>query len=164
MTVNSVNKHEGKKFSNSLETTFYEVEAISRWIFFLQLLPSHINKYNFFLKKKVKNYTKYLSLSCHKFASSFSHFLHPLDLTMWRISLQSEKLEASSSFFSFPFLREMEQKKNQTEERLSTEIKMKLLFKIYIYIQDEKVFFFMWELYKMKSCKYEESNLFNIFF
>ena len=120
--------------------------------FFSQLLPSHIininknpisnkilNKYKF-----RKNQTKFLFPSCHKFASSFSHFLHPLDLAMWRISLQSEQLEVSSSFFSFLFLRKMEQKKNQTKEQLSTKIKMKLLLKIKNkYTRWKKIFLFV---------------------
>ena len=120
--------------------------------FFFQLLPSHIinknnnpksnkilNKYILKIKSKKLNKLKYLSPLCHKFASSLSHFLHPLDLAMWRISLQSEKLEVSSYFFTFLFLKEMEQKKNQTEEQLSTEIKMKLF-----------CFFLFNKIYKMK--------------
>ena len=161
MTVNVVNKREGQKISNSLRLGsglwrphFTRKKPFHVGIFFFQLLPSHIinknknpksnkilNKYILKIKSKKLNKLKYLSPLCHKFASSLSHFLHPLDLAMWRISLQSEKLEVSSSFFSFLFWREMEQKKSQTEEQLSTEIKMKLHFFFLINIQDEKVFF-----------------------
>ena len=137
-------------------------------IYFFQVLPSYIinknknpksnkilNKYKLKIKSKKLNKLKYLSPLCHKFASSFSHFLHPLDLAMWRISLQSEKLEVSISFFSFLFLREIEQMKNQTE------IKMKL----FLFFNNKYTRFFLcvWELYKTESCT-KNLTFFNIFF